>query len=82
MRLIGDRTVLADVEPGDALSLLPISDFVRVSTTGLQYELDDETLHRAASRGVSNVVRQPPIVIDVHSGRLLVIHDRREDCVR
>lgn len=61
---------------GDRVSLVPVTESVRVSTRGLRFPLDDEVLRRAASRGVSNVVDDLPAVIAVVSGRLLVIHDR------
>jgi len=69
-----DEIVLHEARAGDRVSLLPISDEVVVSTAGLRYGLSNETLVRAASRGVSNVVAGAPVRIVVQSGRLLVIH--------
>jgi thiamine pyrophosphokinase len=60
------------------VSLVPITESVRLSTQGLEYELHDEELLRAASRGVSNVVRALPVHILVAAGRLLVIHARAD----
>ena len=75
---VPDELVLSDVQAGDRVSLLPISDEAVVSTDGLRYALRDEVLARAASRGVSNVVESVPVRISVQSGQLLVIHARQE----
>jgi thiamine pyrophosphokinase len=74
IHLIDGGFVLDDALRGDTVSLVPITEFVRLSTQGLEYELHDEELLRAASRGVSNVVRALPVRILVAHGRLLVIH--------
>ncbi len=74
--LIDARHDVADAHVGDRVSLIPVSESVRTTTSGLRFPLGDEILRRAASRGVSNVVDRLPVVIDVTSGRLLVIHDR------
>ncbi|MCX6094248.1 MAG: thiamine diphosphokinase [Candidatus Bipolaricaulota bacterium] len=74
IRLIDGDLVLSEALKGDAVSLVPITESVRLSTQGLEYELHDERLLRAASRGVSNVVRTLPVRVLVADGRLLVIH--------
>jgi len=71
--------VLDAVSNGDRLSLLPVSRQAVITTTGLRYALHGETLVRAASRGVSNVVVQSHVRIDVHSGAVLVIHAPAEE---
>ena len=77
---IASTTLVLDaVSEGDRLSLLPVSEQAAITTTGLRYALDGETLLRTASRGVSNVVEQPPVRIDVHSGTVLVIHAPAEE---
>lgn len=59
---------------GTTISLLPLgSESSRVTTSGLQWELVDETLEGHAARGVSNVVVNPPTRIVVHHGVLAVI---------
>jgi len=72
--LVKDEIVLDEARVGDRISLLPISDKAVVSTVGLRYALTDETLVRAASRGVSNVVDEACVRISVQSGHVLVIH--------
>jgi thiamine pyrophosphokinase len=74
--LTGVRRELADAHIGDRVSLVPISESVRVSTTGLRFALYEDVLYRAASRGVSNLIDDVPAVVSVSSGRLLVIHTR------
>lgn len=78
-RFVADGLVLSEVQAGDRVSLLPISDKATVSTAGLRYALAHEVLVRPASRGVSNVVESVPVRITVHAGRLLVIHAPRKD---
>ena len=74
VRLVDGPLALAGARVGDRVSLVPISESVRLSTEGLAYELRGETLFRAASRGVSNVVRAVPVKVLVADGRLLVLH--------
>jgi thiamine pyrophosphokinase len=78
VRLVDDSHEVAGAAVGDLVSLIPISESVRATTSGLAYPLRDEVLQRAASRGVSNVVSSLPVTVDVSSGRLLVIHGRPE----
>jgi thiamine pyrophosphokinase len=64
---------------GDLLSLLPLgSDAVGVSTQGLLYPLDAETLYLGQARGVSNVLTGPHCEVSLQEGQLLVIHNRME----
>ncbi|MDD5264536.1 MAG: thiamine diphosphokinase [Candidatus Bipolaricaulis sp.] len=76
IHLVDGSFVLDDAQAGDTVSLVPVTESVRLSTQGLEYELHDEDLLRAASRGVSNVIRNQPVRILVAHGRLVVIHAR------
>jgi thiamine pyrophosphokinase len=67
---------LVDARVGDRVSLVPLSESVRISTTGLRFALYEDVLYRAASRGVSNLIDNLPAGVSVSSGRLLVIHSR------
>ncbi|CAN5812429.1 thiamine diphosphokinase [soil metagenome] len=59
-------------DPGDLFSLIPVGgDATGVTTTGLQWELDGDTLHAGSSRGVSNVLLHTEILIKVADGVLL-----------
>lgn len=49
-----------------------------ISTTGLHWKLDDESLCAHETRGVSNQATQTRVAISVLSGQLLVIHQKKE----
>ncbi len=60
--------------PGDTVSLIPLAgDAVGVSTEGLEWTLDDETLHFGRARGVSNVLTEEPASVRVGQGLLLCV---------
>jgi thiamine pyrophosphokinase len=59
---------------GTTVSLLPLAgDAVGVTTTGLRFPLENETLPAAITRGVSNVFAGPTATVFVRIGLLLVI---------
>lgn len=61
--------------PGDTLSLVPLCGNVSgVTTTGLEYSLKDEQLAFGATRGVSNVLVDTQIRVELSQGELLCIH--------
>jgi thiamine pyrophosphokinase len=65
-------------QAGDSLSLIPWGRPVEgITTTGLQWSLQDETLFPDRSRGISNLMNADRVVIAIRSGLLLVIHRRR-----
>ncbi len=60
---------------GDLLSLLPLAaQAAGVSTVGLRYPLDNETLFLGQARGVSNVFTAERAAITLRRGLLLVVH--------
>jgi thiamine pyrophosphokinase len=60
---------------GDTVSLLPLGGAAHgITTRGLYYPLDDASLRFERSRGVSNVITQPPAHVFVGEGLLLVVH--------
>lgn len=66
-------------EPGDLVSLLPLSPIVRgITTTGLKYPLNDESMIFYHSRGVSNRMINNSARIEFLSGVLICIHERQE----
>ena len=67
------KEFLLDTQEGTIVSLLPIGGDATVATTGLQWELDNETLHSFASRGVSNIATSTSVTISVTDGLLAVI---------
>jgi len=89
LRLVRGGTVVRGLHGGgelviegvaaDFVTLLPIGgDAVGVRTTGLRYALDGETLSMGRSRGLSNVVVEPPASVSLEGGSLLVIESRGE----
>lgn len=62
-------------EPGDTLSLLPLSGNAEgVTTGGLHYPLSNETLYPDRSRGISNEMLESTASVSVSNGILLCIH--------
>jgi thiamine pyrophosphokinase len=62
-----------NTQPGDTISLIPIGGAATVTTTGLQWELDHDTLQSFSSRGVSNIATGESVSISVTDGSLAVI---------
>lgn len=68
----GRRIIHGDV--GSILSLLPMhGDALGITTKGLRWALDDETLPAGSTRGVSNVMDSPVADVRVRSGCLLAV---------
>ncbi len=62
---------------GDRVSLIPIGGDVRgVTTNGLAWGLDGETLALGQSRGVSNTMSRREARVQVRDGLLLCVHER------
>lgn len=75
--IIRDRASVAGA-PGDTLSLLAMEGCTKgITTQGLKYALESETMCPSRSRGVSNVMFEPEVTIEVKSGSLLCIHTRQ-----
>ena len=61
-------------EPGSIVTLLPIGGDARgITTTGLEYPLDDEDLPAGTTRGVSNVLVGERATVELARGTLLVV---------
>lgn len=66
--------------PTDYVSLLPLSGRVEgVTTQGLRFPLNDETLFQGPARGLSNELLGTRGSVRTRSGRLAVIHTTRAD---
>ncbi len=62
-------------QPGDTLSLIPLSGAAEgISTEGLEYALQGETLHFGPARGISNVLTREEAEVRFEAGLLLLIH--------
>ncbi|MEA1976951.1 MAG: thiamine diphosphokinase [Chloroflexota bacterium] len=60
--------------PGNTLSLIPVKgDALSVTTTGLAYPLNGETLFFGRARGVSNMMEQEVCRVDLETGILLAV---------
>ena len=63
--------------PGDILSLLPLGGPASgIWTRGLKYPLHDETLWPERTRGVSNVLLETSVHVQLERGVLICIHTR------
>ena len=61
-------------QPGDTVSLIPLGgDAVGVSTEGLEWHLDGDTLRFGPARGVSNVLTAERASVRVQQGLLLCV---------
>jgi thiamine pyrophosphokinase len=61
-------------QPGDTVTLLPLGqDAVGITTTGLEWVLDDDTLYFGPARGVSNVMTADVARVALREGLLLVL---------
>lgn len=60
-------------EQNKELSLIVLSETAVVTTQGLYYPLDQATLVQHSPRSVSNVLIEEDVVIEVHSGWVLVV---------
>ena len=58
---------------GQELSLIPLTEYARVTSRGLYYELNNLILHQNSARGISNVFQQDQAQLEVHEGTLLVV---------
>ncbi len=81
IRLIhGGETLPVRGQPGETVSLLPLGGDARgVTTSGLRYPLEDETLHFGPARGVSNVLESEDATVNVDEGWLWCFHRRERE---
>ena len=60
---------------GDTVAIQSFSDkSEKISTTGLQWQLTNESLNNFETRGVSNIATKEQVSVSVELGQLLVIH--------
>ncbi len=72
------RQARVEGSPGDIVSLIPWGRRVSgVTTEGLQWPLQNETLHPHKTRGISNTMIGEKAFVSVRSGLLLIVHSRR-----
>jgi thiamine pyrophosphokinase len=67
-------------QPGETVSLVPIGGpSINITTQGLEYPLNGETLEFGSTRGISNVMLAEEISIDLQQGLLLCITIHEEE---
>jgi len=70
----GEAPIEIEGVVGSLVTLLPVDgDAGGVTTTGMQYPLQGETLRSGTSRGVSNVLVTERAAVELEAGSLLVI---------
>lgn len=75
---VAGRPITVAGETGDRVSLIPTGSDVRgITTGGLHWELDDETLSAGSTRGISNIIESAPVWVRTGEGTLLVVHERK-----
>lgn len=74
LRADGRASVTFEGRAGDYVSLLPVSDAVRVSTQGLRWPLADASLSRGASRALSNELAGASGGYTLSQGAALAVH--------
>jgi thiamine pyrophosphokinase len=68
------KEALVEGQPGDTVSLIPLGgDAVGVTTEGLEWHLDGDTLHFGPARGVSNALTAERASVRVRRGLLLCV---------
>jgi thiamine pyrophosphokinase len=71
--LNGEGSLSLERPVGTVVTLLPVNgDAEGITTDGLRYPLNDETLHFGRARGLSNEVASLPAKVTVRKGSLLI----------
>lgn len=77
--LRGENTLVLTGQPGNRVSLIPISASAEgITTQGLEYPLDAEDLLLGSTRGVSNVMLAEQASIHLRQGLLLCVISRAD----
>lgn len=72
-----DRSVVASVEVGDAITIIPMGDVRGVTASGLRWPLENASMERGTTRGISNEATAQTVEVAVEEGALLVIQEHR-----
>jgi thiamine pyrophosphokinase len=72
--LHGHQKIHLEGKPGHTVSLIPLAGPVTgVTLGGFEFPLDKETLPVGTTRGVSNLIRDENVEIEIEGGHLLVV---------
>ncbi len=75
-----DRRAEIEGQVGDTVSLIPWGMPAEgVTTAGLKYRLDNESLFPERARGMSNVMTTATAVVSLKAGLLLCVHERKPE---
>ncbi len=66
------KELTVEARRGDVVSLIPLNRCEGITTAGLRYALEDETLELGVREGTSNIVLASPVTIKVKKGHLLL----------
>lgn len=76
--LRGGKSLTLQGDPGNTVSLIPLSTHASgITTSGLEYPLDDGVLTLGSPRGVSNVMINNQCQITMKNGLLAIVHIRQ-----
>lgn len=76
--LQGPTTLNFATQIGDNIALQSFSDkSEKISTTGLRWQLTNESLANFETRGVSNIAIENQVSVSVELGQLLVMHESK-----
>jgi len=70
----GQRTASFSGRAGDYVSIVPISDHIRVTTHGLRWPLHNAPLQRGSSHGLSNELTGAAGGVTLHAGAAIAVH--------
>lgn len=73
MEVVKDRKDIRDCK-GKTISIIPISDKVRIKRlSGFKYCVDNLDMKRGDTTGISNIVTEDRAVVEVESGKVIVV---------
>lgn len=78
LRMVGPGTYAIEKLGFHYISFVPVTDAITISTDGFKYEVDHLTLYRKKTRGVSNELLKDGGTVELHEGKMLIIHSKDE----
>jgi thiamine pyrophosphokinase len=73
IEIIKDKKII-DKQSGTTISLVPLSEKVSgVNLSGFKYELENGSLQRGNTLGLSNIIKDKLAIIEIKSGTLLLL---------
>jgi len=76
INLIHNTLLVQKALIGETISLIPVTQTVSgITTSGLKYGLNEDTLYRGDTRGISNEITELPVSIRIKRGLMLFIRN-------